>query len=243
MNIALIGYGKMGKEIEQAALRRRITIRKIFPTDRELIAINKKSLQGVDVCIDFTSPLATLDIAGRVAECGRNLVIGTTGWYDQLDQVAAIAKKKKIGILYSPNFSIGMNLFYQITAAAASALSTIDEYDVAVHEIHHSGKKDSPSGTALTIGRILLDHLRKKKDLFTETSHDTLPSSRLHVTSERVGHVVGTHAVLFDSEADSIELIHRAKNRSGFALGALIAAEWLAGRKGFFTMNDVLESL
>ncbi len=243
MNIALIGYGKMGREVEQAALRRKIVVKKIFPTDRELISINKKSLHDVDVCVDFTSPLATLDIVRRVAACGKNLVIGTTGWYDQLDQVSAIARKNKIGILYSPNFSIGMNLFFEVTAAAGSALSTINEYDVSVHEIHHREKKDSPSGTALTLGRILIDHFKSKKELLPETSHGTIQESKLHVTSERVGHVVGTHVIVFDSEADTIELIHRAKNRSGFALGAILAAEWLAGKKGLFTMNDVLGSL
>lgn len=243
MKIALIGYGKMGKEVEQAAIRREITIKHIFPTDRELISINKKTLHDVDVCIDFTSPLATLDTVRRVADCNKNIVIGTTGWYDQLDQVSAIVRKNKIGLLYSPNFSLGMNLFFQVAAAAATAVDGFDEYDVAIHEIHHREKKDSPSGTALTIGRILLDHFRKKKELLSETSHGTIPSPKLHVTSERVGYAAGTHTILFDSEADSIELTHRAKNRSGFALGALIAAEWLVGKKGVYTMNDVLGSL
>ncbi len=243
MNIALIGYGKMGKEVEQAAERRGVRIKHIFPTDRELISINKKSLHDVDVCVDFTSPLATLDIVQRVAECGKNIVIGTTGWYDQLEQISSIVAKKKIGLLYSPNFSLGMNLFFQIAAAAASSINEFDEYDVAVHEIHHREKTDSPSGTALTIGRILLDHCRKKRELLTETSHEKIPQAKLHVTSERVGRVVGTHTVLFDSEADSIELVHRAKNRSGFALGAVIAAEWLVGKKGVYTMKDVLEAL
>jgi len=243
MNIALIGYGKMGKEVEQAAQKRDIRIKHIFPTDRELISINKKSLHDVDVCIDFTSPLATLDIVRRVAECGKNIVIGTTGWYDQLDQISSIVTKKKIGLLYSPNFSLGMNLFFQIASAAASSINEFDEYDVAVHEVHHAEKIDSPSGTALTIGRILLDHFRKKRELMTETSHAKILPQKLHVTSERVGRVVGTHTILFDSEADSIELIHRAKNRSGFALGAVIAAEWLAGKKGVYTMKDIMESL
>jgi 4-hydroxy-tetrahydrodipicolinate reductase len=240
MNIALIGYGKMGKEVEQAARRRDITVKHIFPTDRELISINKKTLHDVDVCIDFTSPLATLDIVQRVADCGKNIVIGTTGWYDQLNQITAIVRKKKIGLLYSSNFSLGMNLFFQIAAAAASSLGGFKEYDVGVHEIHHREKIDGPSGTALTLGRILLDHFRKKKEILPETSHGTIPASKLHVTSERVGYVVGVHTILFDSEADSIELTHRAKNRGGFALGAVIAAEWLVGKKGIYTMNDVI---
>ncbi len=243
MNIALIGYGKMGKEVEQAAGIRQATIKKIFPTDREIISINKHTLHGVDVCIDFSSPSATLDIVQRVAEAGVNLVIGTTGWYDQIDDVTTIVRKAKIGLLYSPNFSLGMNLFMRIVGDAAKAVQPFDAYDVAVHETHHREKKDSPSGTALSLGRILLSHLERKKQLMTETSHDLIPAEALHITSLRVGQVVGTHTVVFDSAADSIELIHRAKNRSGFALGALVAAEWLVGKKGMFTMDNVLESL
>jgi 4-hydroxy-tetrahydrodipicolinate reductase len=243
MTIALIGYGKMGVEVERIALTKNIVVKKIFPTDREIISINKKSLRGVDVCIDFTSPTATLEIIDRVSACGVNLVVGTTGWYSQLDEAAALVRKRKTGLLYSPNFSLGMNIFFRVIREAAKAFGSVNAYDTAIHEIHHREKKDSPSGTALSLGRILLSQFPGKKELLTETSHDTPAQNTIHVTSQRTGHVVGTHTVMFDSEADSIELTHRAKNRSGFALGALVAAEWLAGKKGLFTMEDVIASL
>ncbi len=243
MNIALIGYGKMGVEVERLALAKRIPVKKIFPTDREIVSINKKSLHGVDVCIDFTSPMATLEIIDRVSACGVNLVVGTTGWYDQLDAATALVKKRKTGLLYSANFSLGMNIFFRIVRDAAKAFGTIDAYDAAIHEIHHREKKDSPSGTALSLGRILLSQLSGKKELLTETSHGAPARNAVHVTSQRTGHVIGTHIVTFDSEADSIELTHRAKNRGGFALGALVAAEWLGRKKGVYTMEDVIASL
>ena len=243
MNIALIGYGTMGREVEQMAATRPVTIKKVFPTDREIISINKHTLHGVDVCVDFTSPSATLDVVQRVAGAGVNLVVGTTGWYDQIDDVAAIVRKTRTGLLYSPNFSLGMNLFMRIVGEAAKALQSFDAYDTAVHEMHHREKKDSPSGTALSIGRILLAELGRKRQLLTDPSHGTIPADMLHITSTRVGRVVGTHSVIFDSEADTIELTHRAKNRSGFALGALVAAEWLVGKKGMFTMDDVVSTL
>jgi 4-hydroxy-tetrahydrodipicolinate reductase len=243
MNIALIGYGKMGREIERIAPERSVVVKKIFPTDREIVSINKTSLHGVDVCIDFTSPSATHEIVSRVAECGKNIVIGTTGWYDQIDKISAVARKKKIGLLYSPNFSLGMNIFFRILAQATQTLRTFGDYDVAIHEVHHREKKDSPSGTALTLGRIVLEHQNRKKELLTEPPRSGIADRSLQISSQRIGRVIGTHTITFDSGADTIELVHRAKDRSGFALGALVAAEWLQKKHGIFTMDDVIGSL
>jgi 4-hydroxy-tetrahydrodipicolinate reductase len=136
-----------------------------------------------------------------------------------------------------------MNVFIGLVVEASARFDKIKEYDVAIAETHHKGKVDSPSGTALIIGEAILSQINRKKKLLLETSHDQIPKESLHVTSTRVGSVVGTHEVLFDSEADSIELVHTAKNRSGFALGALVGAEWLKGKKGCFTMRDVINSL
>ncbi|HUN67034.1 MAG TPA: 4-hydroxy-tetrahydrodipicolinate reductase [Bacteroidota bacterium] len=243
MNIALIGYGKMGKEIERLAPERGMTVKKIFPTDREIGAINRTSLRGIDVCIDFTSPAATLEIVTRVAGSGKNLVTGTTGWYDQLGRISAVVRKNKTGFLYSPNFSVGMNAFFRIVAGAAKALEPFGEYDAAVHEIHHREKKDSPSGTALMLGRLLLNERKSKKELLTGHPDGAIEPSQLQITSQRLGRVVGVHSVTFDSGADTIELIHRAKDRSGFALGALVAAGWLSKKRGIFTMDNVLDTL
>lgn len=244
MNIALIGHGTMGREVEQAARARKITVKKILTIENNLtgIGISPESLQEVDVCIDFSVPSAVLSNISAVARCGKNIVVGTTGWYDKLDDVKKTVERHGIGLLYAANFSIGMNLFYQALGSVSALIDKVDLYDVAVSEIHHRGKLDSPSGTALTLGQIILQHVRRKREVAFETPHAALRPEQLHISSTRLGSVVGTHAVTFDSEADSIEMIHTAKNRSGFAIGALIAAEWLNGKQGLFTMKDVLTS-
>jgi 4-hydroxy-tetrahydrodipicolinate reductase len=245
MNIALIGYGKMGKEIERIAKDRRIAVKKIFDEQDNLNGrgITKESLKGIDVCIEFSSPAACVSNIKAVAECGVNIVVGTTGWYERLDDVKRLIKSKKTGLLYSPNFSLGMNVFAKLVSDAAQMMDKLDMYDAALHEIHHKGKADSPSGTALMLGQTILQQMKRKKEILQETSHKTIKPDQLHITSARVGNVVGKHQVMFDSEADTIELTHNAKNRTGFALGALVAAEWLKGKKGVYTMNDVMASL
>jgi len=240
MNIALIGYGKMGHEIEQIAQEQHIAVKRIFTSRDGYRKITKQTLKDVDVCVDFSSPACTFDIIAAVAKSGKNIVVGTTGWYDRLGDAVKLVKAQKTGLLYSANFSIGMHIFTRVVSTAAAYMQKLDEYDVAVHEIHHREKKDSPSGSALALGRIIMEQIDRKKKLFTETSHDKIDAEKLHITSGRIGHVVGTHEVLFDSTADSIELVHRAKNRRGFALGALLAASWLNGKKGVFTLNDVI---
>lgn len=245
MNIALIGYGNMGKEVERAAAARNITVKKIFNIENNLrgIGITPTILDSVDVCIDFSVPSAVVNNISIIAGCGKNIVVGTTGWYDKIDEVKKIVSDKKIGLLYSPNFSLGMNIFYQIVASAVTAMDKFDMYDIALQEIHHRKKADSPSGTALTLSQIILQHTRRKKEVFHEPSHHEIKPEQLHVASLRVGSVAGTHTVIFDSEADSVQLTHTAKNRSGFALGALVAAEWLKGKKGLYTMKDVFTSI
>lgn len=245
MNIALLGYGKMGKEIERIAMKKKIAVKQIFTIENNMRAmgITKQSLKDVDVCIDFSTPTAVIENIKAVAEFGKSIVVGTTGWYDKLTEMEKIVKDKKIGFLYSPNFSLGMNIFYQVLSSTAHVFEKFDCYDVAIHEMHHRGKADSPSGTALTLGQIILQHIRRKKTMIHETVHKEIKPEQLHISSTRIGNVVGTHMVLFESEADSVELTHTAKNRSGFALGALIAAEWLRGKKGIYTMKDVITSI
>ena len=242
MNLALIGHGKMGKEVERVAHEKGCKVVKIFEVDenQEGSALTKEALKTVDVCIDFSSPEAALSNIEAVAECGKNIVVGTTGWYDRLDYVRKLVKEKKIGFLYASNFSLGVNIFNQIVMDAAHLFEKHAQYDVSVSEIHHQGKADSPSGTALTLGSTILQAIKRKSELVTETQHGGIKPHQLHVTSTRMGTVTGRHAVLFDSDADTIELVHTAKNRSGFAQGAIVAAEWLKGKKGFYTMRDVL---
>lgn len=245
MNIAIIGYGKMGTEVERLAAERKIAVKKVFTIENNLRAmgLTQQALKDVDVCIDFSIPAAVVENVEAVAACKKNIVVGTTGWYDQLKEVERIVKEAKIGLLYSPNFSLGMNVFYHVLTCAAHAFDKFDSYDVAVSEVHHRAKADSPSGTALTLGQIILQNIRRKKEVLHETAHKEIKPEQIHVTSMRVGTTYGTHRVIFDSDADSVELVHTAKNRRGFALGALIAAEWLKGKKGMFTMKDIITSL
>ncbi len=242
MNIALVGYGKMGKEVERVAVERGIHVTKIFDVreNPEGSGLTRESLQGVDVCIDFSAPEAALANIQAVAAAGKNMVVGTTGWYDRLEDVRQLIKKKHVGFLYASNFSLGVNIFMQVVMDAAHLFDQYPEYDAAIMETHHCGKADSPSGTALSLASVVLKELRRKNEILTEPSHGRIKPGQLHVTSTRVGQTTGKHAVVFDSGADTVELIHTAKNRTGFALGAVVAAEWLKGKKGFYTMRDVL---
>jgi len=242
MQIALIGYGKMGKEVELAARNRGITVARIFEIDTNTGAagMTRESLSGVDVCIDFSSPMAVMDNIHAAAECGTNIVVGTTGWYDRVDDVRALVHKKNIGFLYSANFSLGVNLFLQIVGEAAQLIDPYPEYDAAISETHHRGKADSPSGTALSLANSMVQAMKRKSEIVTDVTRGPIRPEQLHVSSVRVGAVTGTHAVVFDSDADTIELVHRAKSRRGFASGVIAAAEWLKGKKGFYTMRDVI---
>lgn len=242
MNIALIGYGKMGREVEHVAKEKGMKVASIITEENNTggLGITPDSLKGVDVCIDFSLPTAVLDNIEAIADCGKSMVVGTTGWYDKLEYVRKLVKEKKIGFLYASNFSLGVNIFSQIVMDASRHFDKYSDYDVSIHEVHHKGKADSPSGTALSLGSTVLQLLKRKTELLHETAHGQIKPHQLHVTSTRVGNVTGAHTVLFDSECDSIELVHRAKSRRGFALGAVVAAEWLKGKKGFYTMRDVI---
>lgn len=242
MNIALIGYGKMGKEVERVAKEKGVTVAKVFDVHNNTggLGLSKEALKGIDVCIEFSTPAAVIDNIEALAECGKNVVVGTTGWYERLDYVKKLVKEKKIGLLYASNFSLGVNIFMHCVSHAAHLFDKYPEYDVAVSETHHRGKTDSPSGTALSLATAILQSMKRKSEILSETSHGQIKQHQLHVGSVRCGHVTGTHAVCFDSDADTIDLVHTAKNRAGFALGAVVAAEWLKGKKGMYTMRDVI---
>ena len=234
MRIALLGYGKMGREIETVAREQGETIAKMFEIDNP---VHAQDLADTDVCIDFTTPDAVLPNIRAAAEARCNIVVGTTGWHQHLPEIQGVVKNS--GLLYSSNFSLGMNMFFRIVTRAAELMNNAQEYDPYVHEIHHRAKADSPSGTALSLARILIERMDRKKEILTRSAEGKIRPEVLHVSSTRVGAVTGNHVVGFDSEADRIELHHEAKNRRGFALGALAAARWLRGRKGIFTMDDV----
>lgn len=232
MNIAIIGYGKMGKEIEKIAIARRINIASIIdPNDKNanFREINEKSMKDVDVCIDFTRPDAVIGNLQRISKFRKNIVIGTTGWNDKLDEAKKIVKQNNFGLIYASNFSIGVNVFFRIIENAARMMNFVKDYDVFGYELHHSKKLDSPSGTAKTIEKILVDNIKR--------------IDKVNFASVRSGSIPGTHVVGFDSSADTIEIKHTARNREGFALGAVMAAEWIQDKKGFFDINDMMNEI
>ena len=245
MNLAIIGYGKMGHEIEQIAKEKGYHVITIDPQafGATFKTIDKNSLQNVDVCIDFTTPAVVLDNIKKIAALKKNVVVGTTGWYDQLSEVKKIVKTSGIGFLYASNFSLGINLFFAMVENAAHIMNTVEEYDVFSYELHHNQKTDSPSGTAKSIGNILLKNIHRKKTLQFEKLDRKIKPEELHIASVRAGHIPGTHVIGFDSAADTIELKHTARNRSGFALGAVLAAQWLHKKKGFYEIQDFMKSI
>ncbi len=234
MDIAIIGYGRMGREVEKAAIAAGDSVVGVFDIDTPATV---DALRPADVCIEFSVPDAVPGNMKMAAEAGIDIVVGATGWYDRLDEVRTWFTDS--ALLYAQNFSIGVNVFYRIVRRAAESMDGLPEYDVYIEERHHRRKVDSPSGTALRLGQIVLDEIERKTGIVEGAPDGEIPGESLQISSTRSGHVAGVHSVGFDSEADYIELKHVARNRTGFALGALAAARWVRGRKGVFTMDDV----
>jgi len=243
MKIALIGYGKIGQLIEKLAPQANHEIVAIIDPKLPSRTISKANLKDADVCIDFSHPNAVFDNIQKLAECGKNIVVGTTGWYDQIDHVQKIVSTNSIGFLYAPNFSIGVHLFLQIIKEAAQLINAFDQYDIGGFEAHHQQKVDSPSGTAKAIAQMLLDRIERKNSVIYGSPQKALESHELHFGSLRCGSLPGTHTITFDSPVDTITITHEAKNREGFARGALSGAEWLQGKQGFYTIEDLLGGL
>jgi 4-hydroxy-tetrahydrodipicolinate reductase len=234
MKIALIGFGKMGREIDAVAREQGDVIARVFEIDDP---VRPQALADVDVCMDFSTADAAVSNIRAATEARRDIVVGTTGWHQHLSSFQDSFRDS--GLLYSTNFSLGMNCFFRMVKRAAELMNGATEYDPYIHEIHHRQKLDSPSGTALSLAKILVETIDRKKSILTAPPDGKIAEDMLHVTSTRTGVVAGTHVVAFDSAADLIELKHVAKSRRGFALGALKAAHWLRGRKGIYTMDDV----
>lgn len=246
MNIAIIGYGKMGHEIEKVAKEKGLTIKAVIDPKNEEAThkeINEESLKDVDVAIDFTHPDSAVENIKKVSAFGKNMVVGTTGWYDRMDDVKEIIEKANTGVIWSGNFSLGVNIFFKIIENAAKIMDKFNDYDLFVHEFHHNQKADSPSGTAVMIGKILKDNIKRKEKIVTEELKRKIEPDELHVSSTRSGSIPGTHVVGFDSKADTIELKHTARGREGFALGAIMAAEWVKDKKGFFGIDSMMKNI
>jgi 4-hydroxy-tetrahydrodipicolinate reductase len=230
MKIALLGYGRMGKEIEKIALSRghEIVIRKDVD--------DKIEINLADVAIDFSIPSSAFN---NITNCINNnvpVISGTTGWLDKYDEAVALCKEKNSAFIYASNYSLGVNIFFQLNKQLAKMMNSLEDYNISMEEIHHTKKLDAPSGTAITLAEGIIENSTMNNwELGEKTSEENIP-----IVAKRVTDVPGTHAVWYNSEVDTIEIKHTAHNRKGFALGAVVAAEWIIGKKGVFTMNDVL---
>lgn len=246
MKIALLGYGKMGKIIEKIATDRKHEI--VLKIDHEnLHELTVENLQKADVAIEFTMPSSVLSNINICFEAGVPVVVGTTGWYNELENVKNQCEAQNGTLLYATNFSVGVNIFFHINKMLAKLMNNYPYYDVQVEEIHHTQKLDSPSGTAITIAEGIIENINTKEKwmnvLVTDDDNNdndkNIKQNELLIESLRIDSVPGTHTVIYDSEVDSIEFKHTAHNRNGFALGAVLAAEWLKGKKGFHSIHDM----
>ena len=246
MKIALLGYGKMGKIIEKIAISRKHEI--VLTIDHDTMDdLTVENLQKADVVIDFTMPASVLSNIKHCFDAGVPIVVGTTGWYDQIPQIKQLCEQGNNTLLYGSNFSVGVNIFFHVNRLLAKVMNNYPYYDVQVEEIHHTQKLDSPSGTAITIAEGILDNLQAKSEwvnvLTTDDKQDddTVSNNQLLIESLRIDSVPGTHTVIYDSEVDTIEFKHTAHNRNGFALGAVLAAEWIQGKKGFYSVDAMFD--
>ena len=233
MKIALFGYGKMGKEIEQIALQRGHEI---------VLKINEGEQYDIsiaDIAIDFSVPNAALS---NIVSCFKNnvpVISGTTGWLDDFDKAIDVCKENNGSFIYASNFSIGVNIFFELNKQLAKMMNSQKEYSINVEEIHHTKKLDTPSGTAITLAEGIINHT-SKRDWQLKERQTQINAETILIEAKRVPDVPGTHIISYESQIDSIEIKHTAHNRKGFALGAVIAAEWLNNKIGIYTMKDVL---
>ena len=232
MKIALLGYGKMGKVIEKIALERghEIVLRKSS-------SATYNGLENADVAIDFSIPSAAVS---NISECLNNgipVVSGTTGWLEEYPKMVALCEEKNGAFIYGSNFSLGVNLFFELNDYLAKMMSKFNQYSVSMEEIHHTQKLDAPSGTAISLAKGVIENSN-----YTDWSLDKNSNeNNIYIDAQRIENVPGTHSVFYTSQVDTIEIKHTAHSRDGFALGSVIAAEWLVGKRGVFTMRDVLE--
>ncbi len=230
MKIALLGYGKMGKTIEKIAIERDHTI--VLKVDKD---DNEYDLSEADVAIDFSIPPAAVTNITNCFNAGVQVVSGTTGWLEYYEEMVALCKEKKGGFIYASNYSLGVNMFFELNKKLARMMNPLEGYHITMEEIHHTEKLDTPSGTAITLAEGIIENTHKTAWQLDSGDANTIP-----IISKRIDKVPGTHTVTYSSEVDAIEIKHTAHNRNGFALGAVVAAEWLKGKAGVFGMKDVL---
>lgn len=230
MKIALLGYGKMGKTIESIAIERGHTI--VIKTSKQI----DDSIKDADVAIDFSIPDAAINNISNCLNHNVPVISGTTGWLDNYEKAVDLCNEKQGAFIYASNFSIGVNVFFELNKTLAKMMSALEQYNVSMEEIHHTQKLDAPSGTAITLANDII----KESESLSKWSLDSNEANSLPIKAKRIEKVPGTHSVAYTSSVDSIEIKHTAHSREGFALGAVVAAEWILGKSGVFTMNDVL---
>ncbi|MEI6455415.1 MAG: 4-hydroxy-tetrahydrodipicolinate reductase [bacterium] len=238
MKIALLGYGKMGQEIEKMAIKRGHDISLILD-NIENWEERGHLLRECEIGIDFSTSDSVVDIIYRCFEANIPVVTGTTGWHDDQDRVFQECQRQGKTLFYATNFSIGVNIFFELNRFLSSQMSRWHEYEISIEETHHVHKQDAPSGTAIVLANDIIRNIERKEKWVKEISENP---EEIEIKSYRTENIPGTHIVRYESEIDSIEIIHTAKNRRGFALGALLAAEWVIGQKGVFFMKDMLQS-
>ena len=231
MKIALLGYGRMGKTIEQIAIKRGHTI--VLTVDKDDADYDIKK---ADVAIDFSIPTVAYNNISNCINHGIPVISGTTGWLENYEKAVALCKEKKGAFIYASNFSLGVNIFFELNKTLAKMMSQLKQYNVSMEEIHHTQKLDAPSGTAISLANDIVALNSNYKGWKLDESGESI----IPITAKRIEDVPGTHTVTYESEVDTITIEHIAHNRQGFALGAVIAAEWIVGKTGVFTMNDVL---
>lgn len=229
MKIALLGYGKMGKTIEQIALERGhdIVIKADIGT--------KYDITKADVAIDFSVPDAAFDNISKGLTNGIPVISGTTGWLKDYDKAVSLCKANKSAFIYASNFSLGVNIFFELNRNLAKMMSALNQYKVYIEETHHTQKLDAPSGTAISLAKGIIDETS-----YTKWTLDSPKANEIGIVAKRIENVPGIHEITYESEVDTIKIMHSAHSREGFALGAVIAAEWIIGKTGVFTMKDVL---
>jgi 4-hydroxy-tetrahydrodipicolinate reductase len=230
MKIAILGYGRMGKEIEKIAISRGHEV--LIKKDVDALI----DITSVDVAIEFSGPEAAFN---NISNCIKNnvpVISGTTGWLDKYEDAVSLCKKEKGAFLYASNFSLGVNIFFELNKQLAKMMRTLENYTISMEEIHHTKKLDAPSGTAITLAKGIIENSSKENwELGENTSKENIP-----IVAKRIPDVPGTHTILYTAEVDSIKIKHTAHSRKGFALGAIIAAEWILGKTGVSSMKDVL---
>jgi len=238
MKIALVGYGKMGKEIEKISLERGHEIVLVIDRDNHN-DFTKENIQKADVVIEFSTPDTAYDNYIKCIEAKVPVVSGTTGWLDKREKLEEYCKSNNSGFFYASNFSLGVNLFFELNKKLASMMNKFSDYNVEMEEIHHIHKLDAPSGTAITLAEGIIDNIDDKK---TWELDDASKSDNLKIVAKREGEVPGTHIIKYASDVDEIEIAHRAYSRKGFALGAVVAAEFMKGKSGVFGMKELLKN-